>query len=152
MTTRRPVGRSRPPVVLMVVLALAIVGVAVAIEVGTGRLAADSRAKEARAEADVTRDAQAYAAAVVAAGEPAPNDDRLAAVAEGTGVQIREVRRQPDLLVIVYGSARFGTLFGAGSFAACHRVTFHDLGTAAAGSVVERLADCPPPAPEPTPS
>ncbi|MEV4119506.1 hypothetical protein [Micromonospora sp. NPDC049645] len=152
MTTRRPVGRSGPPVVLMVVLALIIVGVAVAIEVGTARLASNSRAKEARAEAEVTRDAQAYGAAVVAAGDPAPTDDRLAAVAEGARVQVREVRRLPDLSVTVYGSARFGTLFGAGSVAACHRVTFHDLGSAAASSVVERLADCPPPTPRPTPS
>lgn len=152
MTTRRPVGPAGPPLALMVVLALIIVGVPVAIGVASTRWAADSRAKEARADADVTRDAQAYAAAVVAAGEPAPSDDRLAAVAEGTRVHIREIRRLPDLLVIVYGSARFGALFGAGTVAACHQVTFHDLGTASAGSVVERLAACPPSAPGPTPS
>ncbi|SCE88571.1 hypothetical protein GA0070607_2805 [Micromonospora coriariae] len=152
MTTRRPVRRSRTPVVLAVVLGLALVGVVVAIEVGTRRMAADSRAEEAGAEAAVTRDAQAYAAEVVATGDPAPTDDRLAAVADGTGVQVREVRRRPDLSVIVYGTARFGTMFGAGNVAACHRVTFHALGTAAAGSVVERLSDCPSAAPGPTPS
>ncbi|WP_405429098.1 hypothetical protein [Micromonospora sp. NBC_00617] len=152
MATRRPEQRSWAPAVLVVVLALVIAGVLVAIEAGSRRLAADTRAKEAGAEAAVTRDAQAYGAAVVAAGDPAPTDERLAAVAEGARVEVREVRRAPDLVVVVYGSAPVGTLFGAGNVTVCHRVTFHDLGAATAGSAVERLADCPPPVAWPSPS
>ncbi|MEU5782293.1 hypothetical protein [Micromonospora lupini] len=145
MATRRPAQRSWAPAVLVAVLALAFAGVIVAIEVGSRRLAADTHAKEAGAEADVTRAAQAYGAAVVATGDPAPTDERLAAVAEGARVEVRQVHRTPDLVVVVYGSAPAGTMFGVNNVAACHRVTFHDLGTATAGSVVERLADCPPP-------
>ncbi|MET8251940.1 hypothetical protein [Micromonospora sp. NPDC005197] len=152
MATRRPAQRSWAPAVLVAVLALVIAGVIVAIEVGSRRLAADTRAEEAGAEAAVTRDAQAYAAAVVATGDPAPTDERLAVVAEGARVEVREVRRTSGLVVVVYGSAPVGTLFGASNVTACHRVTFHDLGTAAAGSAVERLADCPPPVAWPSPS
>ncbi|CCH22026.1 Protein of unknown function [Micromonospora lupini str. Lupac 08] len=152
MATRQPAQRSWAPAVLVAVLALVFGGVTVAIEVGSRRSAADSHAKEAGAEADVTRAAQAYGAAVVAAGDPAPTDERLAAVAEGARVEVREVHRTPGLVVTVYGTAPFGTLFGVGSVAACHRVSFHDLGTATAGSVVERLVDCPPPVAWPSPS
>ncbi|MCX5068130.1 hypothetical protein OOJ91_20000 [Micromonospora lupini] len=152
MATRRPAQRSWAPAVLVAVLALALGGVTVAIEVGSRRLAADSHAEEAAAEAAVTRDAQAYGAAVVATGDPAPTDERLAAAAEGAQVQVRQVHRTPDLVVVVYGSAPVGTLFGASYVDACHRVSFHDLGTATAGSAVERLADCPPPVARPSPS
>ncbi|WP_422737345.1 hypothetical protein ACN263_28720 [Micromonospora sp. WMMD729] len=143
---RRSDGRSWAPAVLVAVLALAFAGVLVAIEVGSRRIGADTRAEEAEAEAAVTRNAQAYGAAVVATGDATPSDERLAAVAEGTPVEVREVRRVPDLVVTVYGSAPFGVVFGVSHVNACHRVTFHDLGTATAGSAVERLAVCPTPA------
>ncbi|MGC4818214.1 hypothetical protein [Micromonospora sp. DT63] len=152
MARQRPARRSWAPAVLVAVLALAFAGVLVAIEVGSRRTAADTRAGEAGAEAAVTRNAQAYGAAVVATGDPAPTDERLAAVAEGTQVEVQEVRRAPDLVVTVYGSAPFGVVFGVSHVNACHRVTFHDLGTATAGSTVERLADCPPPVAWPSPS
>ncbi|MFF0313066.1 hypothetical protein ACFYPH_00240 [Micromonospora sp. NPDC005252] len=152
MATRRPDQRSWAPAVLVAVLALAFAGVLVAIEVGSRRSAADTRAEEVEAEAAVTRNAQAYGAAVVVTGDPTPTDDRLAAVAEGARVEVREIRREPDLVVVVYGSAPYGAVFGVGHVTDCHRVTFHDLGTAAAGSAVERLADCPPPVAWPSPS
>ncbi|MFG1840779.1 hypothetical protein ACGFH8_20450 [Micromonospora sp. NPDC049175] len=152
MATRQPVRQSWTPAVLVIVLALVIAVPTVAIEVGFRRMATDGRAEQARAEADVTRFTQAYADAVVADGDPAPTDDRLAAVAEDARVQVREVRRLPDLTVIVYGEALFSRMYSVSRSDVCHRVTFHDLGTAAAGSVAERLADCPPPVPGPTPS
>ncbi|MFY1618286.1 hypothetical protein [Micromonospora sp. WMMD736] len=144
---RRSDGRSWAPAVLVAVVALAFAGFFVAIEVASRRAAADTSAQEAEAEAAVTRNAQAYAAAVVAIGDPTPTDERLAAVAEGAQVEVREVRRVPDLVLTVYGSAPFGVVFGVSHVNACHRVTFHDLGTARAGSDVERLAACPTPAP-----
>ncbi|WP_435205472.1 hypothetical protein [Micromonospora sp. bgisy143] len=147
MARRQPERRSWAPAVLVAVLALAFAGVLVAIEVGSRRIGADTRAEEAEAEAAVTRNAQAYGAAVVATGDATPSDERLAAVAEGTQVEVREVRRVPDLVVTVYGSAPFGVVFGVSHVNACHRVTFHDLGTARAGSDVERLESCPTPAP-----
>jgi hypothetical protein len=146
VATRRSDGRSWTPAVLVAVLALAFGGVLVAIEVASRRAAADTSAQEAEAEVAVTRNARAYGAAVVATGDRAPTDERLAAIAEGTQVEVREVRRTPDLVVTVYGSAPFGVVFGVSHVNACHRVTFHDLGAARAGADVERLEVCPPPA------
>ncbi|MEU7614110.1 hypothetical protein [Micromonospora sp. NPDC049204] len=148
---RQPVQQSWTPAVLVVVVALAIAGPVVAVEVWMRRMAADSRVEQAEAEATMTRVTQAYADAVVADGDPAPTDDRLAAAAEGMGMQVREVRRLPDLMVIVYREEPVSAMISVSMVYVCHRVTFHDLGTAAAGSVSERLADCPPPVPWPTP-
>ncbi|MGC4769584.1 hypothetical protein ACLQ25_11455 [Micromonospora sp. DT44] len=146
MATRRSDQGPWAPAVLSAVLALAMVGVLVTIEVGRRRLAAKSRASEAAADASVTRNARAFGDAVVATGDPTPSDEGLAAVAEGAQVEVREVRRSPDLVVILYGSAPYGTMFGRANVDACHRVTIHDLGTARAASDVERLDECPPPA------
>ncbi|MFI5926293.1 hypothetical protein ACIA3K_09905 [Micromonospora sp. NPDC051543] len=145
MATRRSDQGPWAPAVLSAVLALAMAGVLVTIEVGRRRVATKSRASEAAAEATVTRNAGAFGDAVVATDDPTPTDERLAVVAEGTQVEVREVRRAPDLVVTVYGSAPYGTMFGRVSVDACHRVTFHDLGAARAGADVERLEACPPP-------
>ncbi|MEU0551254.1 hypothetical protein [Micromonospora sp. NPDC005979] len=145
MATRRSGQGPWAPAVLSAVLAFAFVGVLVTIEVESRRVAAKSRASEAAAEATVTRNARAFGDAVVATDDPTPTDERLAVVAEGTRVEVREVRRAPDLVVTVYGSAPYGTMFGRVSVDACHRVTFHDLGAARAGADVERLEVCPPP-------
>ncbi|WP_132270799.1 hypothetical protein [Micromonospora sp. KC721] len=140
------------PAVLTLWLLLAGVGVLVAIEVESRRLAADNRAEEARAEAALTRDAHAYADAVIAVGELAPTDERLAAVAGVNRVEVREVHRAPALSVVVYGTERYATTFGMATMLACHRVTFRDLGAGAARAAVERLPICPGAGSRPAPS
>ncbi|PZG22173.1 hypothetical protein C1I95_05755 [Micromonospora craterilacus] len=108
--------------------------------------------REARRDGAVTagteldQRAGRYAEAVLAAGEQVP-DDRLRALAAEHEVDVWEIRREPELSLVIEASEGYGR-WPQGTLRACHRLDFRALGAPAAGFELARLPACPTP---PTP-
>ncbi|MFB9852012.1 hypothetical protein ACFFMR_16680 [Micromonospora andamanensis] len=101
---------------------------------------------ETAAAAELDRRAGSYAEAVVDAGART-SDDRLRTLAAELGVDVREVRREPELSLVVESTEAYGP-WPSGLLQLCHRLDFRALGTPDAGFDLVRLPSCPTP---PTP-
>ncbi|GIJ34195.1 hypothetical protein [Micromonospora sediminimaris] len=101
---------------------------------------------EAAAAAELDRRVGDYAEAVIAAGA-GTSDDRLRTLAAEQGMDVWEIRREPELSLVVQSTEAYGP-WPDGLLQLCHRLDFRALGAPDAGSDLVRLPSCPTP---PTP-
>ncbi|NGM16178.1 hypothetical protein [Verrucosispora sioxanthis] len=101
---------------------------------------------ETAAAAELDRRAGSYAEAVVAAGA-GTSEDRLRTLADEQGVEVWQIRREPELSLVVESTEPYGP-WPDGLLQLCHRLDFRALGTPDADFDLARLPSCPAP---PTP-
>ncbi|GIJ21922.1 hypothetical protein [Micromonospora lutea] len=138
--------RSWTPSVLagLLVVGVLVAGWFIAAELREFREAQGDGA--ALAEAELDRRATRYAEAVLAVGDPVP-DDRLRTLAADHDVQLWQTRREPELSLVIEASEGYGR-WPQATLQLCHRLDFRALGTPDAGFDLVRLPSCPTP---PTP-
>ncbi|MFI1192669.1 hypothetical protein ACH4T9_05285 [Micromonospora sp. NPDC020750] len=150
---RRPDEREPlAPGVLTALLLIAFVGGAVWLEAKARQHGKASRAGEARAEAALAQRAREYGDAVLATGATAPTDDRVLAIADEMGVEVREIHRTPDLSVVLHDAQGHGPGPLPTVVTQCHRITFRHPAVATPAAQVELLPTCPTVTAIPTPS
>ena len=128
----------------LVLLACPVAGYLV-IRHELGERQAQSEADRARAEAVVEQRVRDFAEVVIRQADPDLDDDRLAELPPDPQVTVREVRREPELLVVVRSEEPYasGWMAGKRSVQACLEIEFSGLGSPAAGYELREVARCP---------
>jgi hypothetical protein len=125
-------------IVLAMATVAAVIGANALLDAKGRDADADRVAALARAEDQTRR----FAAAVVRAGEPAPDRAALAVAAEAGPVAV--VMAEPDFVVTVRSETTFRVLFGVEHVEVCYAVRFEGLGTGGARFSISTLHSCPP--------